>query len=160
MAVRVETLAERGDAGDAVLLQKPLHLAARDLDALDQRLDRLIAGIALLRRNGVERTLQVVADDQHVAGELAHRIFARVGDVALGAAAEVVHVGRGAEQPVGEVRLLRLQPLDFDRAFRKLLDGLLGRRLLARGARLGRRLACVVGGAWFNVVVHGRSWGP
>ena len=112
MAMRVEALAERADPRDAVLLQQPVHLAAGHFDAFDQRLQNLV-GFALLRRHGFERALHIVADHEHVAGELGHRISPRVLHVTLGALPEIVHLGREPDQPIGQIGLLRLKPRDL-----------------------------------------------
>ncbi len=57
----------------------------------------------------LDGALQIVADGQHVAGEIGDGIARRVGLLPLGATAEIFHVGHGAEQPVAHIRVLREQ---------------------------------------------------
>ena len=100
---RVELLALGLDAADAELGQRLLQPALGHLDALDERGERRVAAAALLLRHRVDGAAEVVADRQHVAGEIRHRVLARVGDLALGPPAEVLHLGERAQELVLEV---------------------------------------------------------
>ncbi len=85
----------------------------------------------LLGRHRLERALQIVADHEHVAGELRHRVFPRVLDIALSALPEIVHLGGEPDEPVGQIGLLRLKPRD--------IGGRIGRRRLGLLAVFGPR---------------------
>ena len=88
---------------DAVLLHHLDELALGELDAVEQRLD---AGIRLLADLVVERlhrALHVVGDGQDIAREIRDAVGARIGHLALGAAAQVFHLGQRAQQAVLQV---------------------------------------------------------
>ena len=50
--------------------------------------------------------LEIVADGQHVAGEIGDGVARRIGLLALGTAAQILHVGHGAQQAVAHVGVL------------------------------------------------------
>ena len=64
---------------------------------------------ARFRRHRVDGAAEIVGDGEHVAGEGGDRILARIGDLALGALAEVLHLGERAQQLVLEVGDLGLR---------------------------------------------------
>ena len=111
---------------DAELGERLLQPALGHLDAVDQRVQRRVAAAAALLGHRLDGAAQIVADRQHVAGEGGDRVLARVGDLALGAPAQVLHLGQRAQELVLHVG-------DFG---------------LQRGRWVGGRRggACVVGG--------------
>ena len=84
-----------------------MQLALGELDAVEQRLHagiRLVADLVVERLHGA---VHVVGDREDVAREIRHAIDARIRDLALGAAAQILHLGERAQQPVLQVgRLL------------------------------------------------------
>ncbi len=60
------------------------------LDAFDKDVQRRVAAVARFRRHRGDGPAEIVADDEHVAGEIGDRVGARVGDLALGAATEIL----------------------------------------------------------------------
>ena len=109
MEVVVEPLAERVDPGDAVASQRHLEFSHRHLDAVGDRLHRLVA-LAPLGGDAVQRAAQIVAHAQQILGEARDRVGPRVLDVLLRPPARVLGIGKRAEQLVLErlVAALRL----------------------------------------------------
>ena len=111
------------------MAKQPLHLALGHLDAFDQRLQSSAsARVARLGRQHHQGAAQRIGRRQHVAGKAGDGVGARVGDLALGALAQIFHLGDGAQQLSLQLGILGLQRLD----------------------RIGRR--CRLGGLVFGVV--------
>ncbi len=129
-----------------------VDLAARRLDTCDQSFPFLV--LAQLCGNGIKRTRQIVGDRQNVASKAGRGIGARVGDLLLHPAAQVLRVGLGVEH-----LLLRLVQLGVQLA-QRFLDAVL-RGILAfaiavdhvLGNALQFVLGCFVAGRF--VVAHG-----
>ncbi len=83
-----------------MLFQHLEQFALGEFDALDQRLHLRIALRAQFGTHGFEGALHIVGDRQHVAGETGIAVEPRVGDLALGAFAQVFHLGQRAQQLV------------------------------------------------------------
>ncbi len=66
-----------------------------------------------LGRHVIDGALEIVADRQHVAGEIGDGVARRVGLFPLGAAAQILHIGHGAEQPVAHVGVLGEQGVEI-----------------------------------------------
>ncbi len=92
-----------------------------------------------------------------------HRVFPRVLDVALRALPEIVHVGGKADEAVGEVGLLSLQPLDLGGGIEGAWIGLLAVSRPRAPGRLKDRVGGLlqrrgIGGLLLRVVfAHRRS---
>ena len=95
----------------AVLFQHLQQLALGQLDAVEQRLDGRVRGLAQLGVERLQRAVHVVGDRQHVARERRDAVLAHVGDLALGALAQVLHLGQRAQQPVLVLGVLARQRL-------------------------------------------------
>ena len=110
-------------------------------------LKRGLRALAGFGRHVVDRALEIVGDGQHVAGEIGDAVGARVRDLAFGAAAHVLDVGKRAQELVLQIRLL-----GFERRER---IGLEGRRLRRVAGRAG---AGIVRGRARKSVAHGRGF--
>ena len=113
------------------------QLALGQLDALQQRLGRLVGLGAQLVVERLHRPVHVVGNPEDVAGKIGNAVDARIGDLALGALSHVVHVGQGPQQPV-----LGLGQLAVERGGRPGRYGRLGlhRRIAGRhGVAVARR---------------------
>ena len=148
----IEALPLRVKALDAVAVERLEEVALRQLDALDQGLERPLRRLPRIRRNAVEGPAYVVGDGQRVAGEVRHRVKARVRRFPLRAAAQVLHVGERAQE-----FLAQIGPLRFEK--RDRVGRLLGGALRAcpagwRGDVVGRR-PIGAEGMGFRVVRHG-----
>ncbi len=100
MQVGIEFLAQRLEFLHPVLLQHLRELTLGQLDAVEQRLG---AGVRLLPQFRVERserTVHVVGDGDDIAREGGDAVEARVGDLALGPPAQILHFGEHAQQLV------------------------------------------------------------
>jgi hypothetical protein len=95
-----------------VALQRLQEVALGELDALDEGLERPVRRFARLRRHAVERPAHVVGDGQRVAGEVRHRVEARVGRFPLRAAAQVLYVGERPQELLAQVGPLRFEAHD------------------------------------------------
>ena len=84
-------------------LQRLEQLALGQFDAVDQRLDAGLRAGAQFRRHRIERAAHVVGDAEHVAGERGDAVQPRIGDFALGALAQILHLGERAQEPVFEL---------------------------------------------------------
>jgi hypothetical protein len=62
----------------------------------------------------LDGALEIVADGQHVAGEIRDGIAGGVGLLALGAPAQILHVGHGPEQPIAHLGILIEQGFQVD----------------------------------------------
>ena len=69
-----------------------MEIAFGQLDALDQRLERRVGRGALFGGKAFHRAGEVVGDGEHIAGEGADAVGARVGDFAFGASTQVLHL--------------------------------------------------------------------
>gem|GEM_PF-3722906 len=98
-------------------LERLEKVALGQLHALDEGLDGLI--VAQLRRQALQRTLDVVGDRQHVAGEAGDAVGTRIRHLALGTPTQVLHLRKRAQQLVLEVVAL------VDKVFERLALGLL-----------------------------------
>jgi len=82
--------------------EQPLHLALRQVDAVDQRLQRPVGGVARFGRSTSSARLS-----ESVAASMSRAICNRVGsgvvDLARHALAQIFHLGRHAQQPVLEI---------------------------------------------------------
>ncbi len=107
--IRIEFLAVRLQFPDAVAFHGRMHGAFGQFDALQQGLQRLVGGGALLFRHVVERPAQIVGDAEHVTGKIGDRERPGVLDLAFGAPAQVLHVGGEPQQPVLHVGVFRLE---------------------------------------------------
>ena len=124
-----------------MLLHHLDQLALGQLDAVEQRLD---AGIRLLADLVVERlhrALHVVGDRQDIAREIGDPVDARVGDFALGAAAQVFHLGQRAQQPVLQARGL---PCELRDRIGRCFGGLCSLGVLRRAASVPFALVSVI----------------
>jgi hypothetical protein len=130
--VGVELLAQRLELLHAVLVEDLEQLALGELDAVEQRLGRGVGLLAQLLVERAERAVHVVGDGDDVAGEIRDAVDPAVGDLALGAPAQVLHVGERAQQLVLVVGGLLGQGLDQLRDARLFLR-LLGRRIAGGG---------------------------
>ena len=61
----------------------------------------------------IHRALEIVADRQHVAGEVGNGVARRVCLLPLGAAPQILHVGEGAQQPVAHFGVLDQQCVEI-----------------------------------------------
>ncbi len=104
MHVRIELLALGREFRYAIFLQHLHQLTLGELDAFDQRRHLDIGMLAQFGLDCAQRAMHVVGHCQHVAGESGNAIDARVGDLALGAFAQVLHLGQRAQQSVFEFR--------------------------------------------------------
>jgi len=113
-------------------------------------LQRRILG-RCLGRHVLDGAPEVVADGEHVAGEVGDRIAGRVGPFPLGAAAQILHVGKGSEQPIAHIGVLDDQGFElYARLPGRIVAIALAvgtRSLVGIGARSGRvaRIGLVVG---------------
>ncbi len=105
--MRVERLAHRLDAGDAVALEDAVELAAGRLDAGDQALHPLV--LAQIGGDRGERALEIVLHAQHVAGEAGRGICGGVELLLLQPAADVLGLGLGVEDVLAHLLQLLLQ---------------------------------------------------
>ena len=112
LEVRVELLALRIELLDAVLFQRIEQRALGELDALDQRGQAGIGRGTGLGRNGIERTLEIVGDVEHVAGEAGDAVEAGIGDFLGGALAQIFHLGQRPQHAVARLGGFLLQQLD------------------------------------------------
>ncbi len=146
MAVRVEALALRVDARDAVALQHVQKLALGDLDPVEEALQRRVLGGGI-GGNVLDRAAEVVADREHVAGEIGNGVTRRIGLLALGAAAKVLHVGERAQQAVAHIGILGDERLDLGRGRGSWIEvlGLLSRGLASLGVFRRALIGLVVG---------------
>jgi hypothetical protein len=94
-----------------VLFERIEQRALGELDAFDQCLEAGI-GIRLgLGRHGIQRTLQIVGNVEHIAGKAGDAIGARIGHFLGGALAQVLHLGQRAQHLVARIRCFLLQHL-------------------------------------------------
>ncbi len=120
MQVRIEFLAHRLDLADAVLLQRLLQVALGQFHALDQRGDGRLLAVAQFGPDRFKRAAEIVGDAQDVARKSGDPVLARIGDLALGALAQVFHVGQRAQQPVFHLGGFVDQKRGVDIRFRNL----------------------------------------
>ena len=104
--MRIEFLADRIEARDAVALEDIEQFAIGHLDAGDQIADGLRSLLERIGMGEIEGAAHIVADAQDIAGKIRRSIERRFGALALAALAQIVHVGKGAQQLV-------LEPADF-----------------------------------------------
>jgi hypothetical protein len=95
-----------------VLLQHLEQLALGQLDAVEQRLGAGVRLLAQLRVERAQRALHVVGDRDNVAREGRDAVQARVGDLALGSPAQILHFGERAKELVLVVRTFLRQRFD------------------------------------------------
>src|SRR3569833_3726061 len=100
MNIGIELLALRRKFLDAVVLLRLQQFAFGQFDAFEQSLDRRIGGGARVLRQGPQCAVHVVGYVEDIAGELGNAVGARVGDLALGALAQIFHLGQRAQQLV------------------------------------------------------------
>jgi hypothetical protein len=123
------------------------QLAFGQFDALEQRLQRRVRGLAQLGIKRAQCTLHVVGDRQHVASKRRDAVLAHVGNLALGPFAQVLHLGQRPQQPVLVLGILTRERLDQFGDLR-----LLGHRSSGLGLpgalslRLGGRVVRAAGG--------------
>ena len=149
MQVGVELVALlRLELLDAVLVEHLQEFALGQLDAVEQRLDAGVRGLAQFAVERLERAFHVVGDRQHVARERRDAVLAHVRDLAVGALAQVLHLRQRAQQPVLVVGVLARERLHQ----RGDLD-LLG-RASAPSASLSLGFGGRILGAAYGVVRH------
>src|SRR6266542_3333100 len=88
----------------------------------------------------IERAAHVVGDGQEIAGERADAVRARIRDFALGAAPQILHFGKRAQQPILELGRLLDERSWVGGSFRGRRAGRGGALLL-----LGRLFSCAGG---------------
>jgi hypothetical protein len=105
VAIRIESGPERLYARDAVTLKHIQQLALGKLHTIEKALQcRILA--RRFCRNMLDGAAEIVADGKHVAGEIGDRIARGIGLLAVGAAAQILHIGHGAEQAIAHVGIL------------------------------------------------------
>ncbi len=105
MAIWVEALALGIDARHAVALEHVEQFPLRDLHAVEEALQRRILA-RRLRGHVLDGAAEIVADGQHVAGEIGNGVAGDVVLLTLGAATKILHVRHGAQQPIAHVGIL------------------------------------------------------
>jgi len=93
MEIRVELLADRLKLANAVALERRQHGALGHLDTLDQGGQAGIGRILGLRRDRIQRPAQIVRDGEHVTRKTGDGIGLGILHLALGAPAQIVHLG-------------------------------------------------------------------
>ena len=83
-----------------MLLEHLVQLAHGHLDAIAHRLDRSIGLLPQLHIERLQSPVHVVGHRQDVARESRNAVGARVRDLASGASAKVLHLGKDAQQLV------------------------------------------------------------
>jgi hypothetical protein len=138
MPVGIELLPLRLDLPHAVLLEHVEELALGQLDAVEQRLHAgidLLADLIIQRLHGAGH---VVGNADDIAGEIDDAVEPRVGDVALGAPAQVLGLCQGPPPAVVQIGDL---PLELGRRIgfgRGILLGL-GRSLVGAAGCIRHR---------------------
>ena len=112
MKIGIELLALRIELLDPVAAEDRLQVARGQFDALDHRPDRRLGVRARFRRQMLERAREIVDHGQHVAREARHPIGLGVADLALGAPAQVLHLGQRAQHAILQLAVLGVQRLD------------------------------------------------
>ena len=124
-----------------MLLHHLDQLALGQFDAVEQRLDARIRLVADLVVERLQRALHVVGDRQDIARKIGDAVGARVGHLALGAAAQIFHLGQRAQQAVLQARGLLGERRDrIGRCF----GGLCGLGVLGRGLSPVRAVVSVI----------------
>ncbi|EGE55817.1 hypothetical protein RHECNPAF_850056 [Rhizobium etli CNPAF512] len=111
MEIRIELLADRLELAHTMAFERRQHGAFGHLHTLDQRGQAGIGRGLGLRRDGIQRPAQIVGDGEHVAGETRDGIGLGVLDLALGAAAQIVHLGGKAQVAVAQLAVFGFQKL-------------------------------------------------
>ena len=114
MKARIERLALGRDTLDAMAFEHVQELALGHVNALEQSFQVLV----FLDRFGCDRLLgafEIVDETDGVLGKAGDRVARGLLLFALGALAQVVEIGVGAQQAVGQVGDLGLQRLDLGR---------------------------------------------
>ena len=91
LKIRIELLAGGIEFLDAVFLQRVEQRPLGQLDAFDQGFQDRIGQFPGLGRDRIERTLQIVGDVEHVAGESGDAVDSRIGNLFRGPLAQVFH---------------------------------------------------------------------
>ena len=139
MAIWIEALSERLNAGHAVAFKHVEQLTLGNLDTVKKALECRILN-RCLRRHMLDGAAKIVADGEHIAGKIGDRVACGVSLLTLGAAAQILHICHGAQQSVAHIGIFGYQRgqlrVRFDRRVSALLIGV-GKPSLILRARLG-----------------------
>ena len=86
---------------------------------------------------------EIVADGEHVAGKIGNGVAGGIGLLALGAAAHILHLRHGAEQPVAHIGVLGDERLKLGARLRGWIGAL----------RIGSGVARLILGAGIGLFV-------
>ena len=110
MHVGVKFFSFRIYPGNAMALQNLLQFPLVHLDTL-KKAGKVFVLPCRLIGNRIDGSLKIVAKGQDIAGKFTHRIFGHIGLLALGALAQIVHIGNQPEIAILEIGQLVFQCL-------------------------------------------------